>query len=267
MNDFFLGKALYGDNFNEDEIKLWFDYEKEAYAELGAKNKSEYTYYYHSLNIIQGFNYLPKDIKFNKVLGVGSAYGDEFMPIANQIDSLYILEPSDQLVTPKILNKPTVYVKPNMAGNIDFDDSFFDLIVCIGTIHHIPNVTYVLSEMIRTLKPGGYLLLREPINSMGDWRTKRKGLTTNERGIPLSIFRNIIKKHNLTIVNEGLFFTMNAFFVKLTKSFLKKPLYAYPFYIHIDKLLSKIFAFNIHYHATKKLQRIAPAAVFYVLRK
>jgi hypothetical protein len=121
--------------------------------------------------------------------------------------------------------------------------------------------------MVRVLKPNGYILMREPIISMGDWRTKRKGLTTNERGIPLNIFRDIIKKNNLIILNEGLCFAMNSFLVRLFRKILKKPLYSYSFYIYLDKILSKLLTFNVHYHATKRLQRIAPQVVFYVLKK
>lgn len=42
-----------------------------------------------------------------------------------------------------------------MDGSIDFPDNFFDLILCFATLHHIPNVTFVISELFRTLRGGG----------------------------------------------------------------------------------------------------------------
>ncbi|MFO1522890.1 MAG: class I SAM-dependent methyltransferase [Kiritimatiellia bacterium] len=62
----------------------------------------------------------------------------------------------------------------------------FDLATCFGTLHHIPNVSQVLRELYRVMKPGGFALIREPAISMGDWTRPRPGLTRNERGLPFS---------------------------------------------------------------------------------
>ncbi|MFM2392030.1 MAG: hypothetical protein RLZZ546_7, partial [Bacteroidota bacterium] len=34
-----------------------------------------------------------------------------------------------------------------------------------------------------------------------------------------------------------------------------------------DSILAKLFAWNIHYHADNPLKKIAPASVYYVLKK
>ena len=39
---FLSGKKLYGDDFAYEEIKQWYDEEKEGYANLGAINRSDY---------------------------------------------------------------------------------------------------------------------------------------------------------------------------------------------------------------------------------
>jgi len=181
--------------------------------------------------------------------------------------NLHIVEPSDNLRSDKLGDLVPQYEKPSVNGELPYPDNFFDLVTCSGTIHHTPNVSFILSELHRVMKPGGYLLLREPIISMGDWTKPRKGLTRNERGVPLKIFRKIFKDLNMEIINEDFCFCMTAFFQRTWEKVSKRAIFTYKSYVWFDKYLSKLFAWNLHYHATKKLQRIAPQSVFYVLRK
>ena len=48
---FLAGEALYGDDFSPEQIKEWFDDEREGYAGLGAGDASTYAYQYHALNV------------------------------------------------------------------------------------------------------------------------------------------------------------------------------------------------------------------------
>ena len=265
LDSYFLGEKLYGDDFTSEEIEKWYKDEKEAYAELGSKDKENYQYNYHTINLINGFSKLPKDKVFNKVLGIGSAFGYEFEPIKDRIQNLVILEPSDQLISGEVFGIPTTYKKPEISGKIHFPDQSFDLVICFGVLHHVPNVSFVLHEIHRCLKPRGYFLLREPITSMGDWRYPRPGLTKRERGIPLNIFRNIIRKLNFEVVRERF-----CFFPHLTYhlvNLLKYPVYKHKFMVYLDNLFSALFAWNIRYHRVNKWQRISPTNVFYVLQK
>jgi SAM-dependent methyltransferase len=260
----FSGKKLYGDDFSLEELKKWYEDEKEGYANLGSKNKTTYNYPYHNLNKLYAYNFLPQHLFFNHALGVGSAYGHEFIPIIDRINKITIIEPSDHLVSNRLNDIVPTYAKPKLTGEIDFPDDHFDLIVCFSTLHHIPNVSYVLEELNRCLKPGGYLLIREPINSMGDWRLPRKGLTKNERGIPLKYFRKKISRLNFKLVHESFCFSMTSFLSRL----LKRPLYKSNLYLKIDKVISQIIKFRAgKYHRIGFLNKIAPATVVYVLTK
>ena len=40
-------------------------------------------------------------------------------------------------------------------------DNRVDLITCLVTLHHVPDLDFMLCELVRILRPGGYLLLRE----------------------------------------------------------------------------------------------------------
>ena len=257
------GKLLYGDDFCESEIAEWYDDEREGYAELGAKNRASYKYVYHALNTYHGFRHLPED-SWLDVLGFGSAYGDELVPIINRVRNITIVDPSDSFVSESINGIPVRYIKPSPHGRLAVGDQAFDLITCFGVLHHIPNVSFVVNELARTLKPEGYMLIREPIVSMGDWRSPRRGLTKRERGIPLHILKNIVLSSGLSIVHQSLF----AF--PLTHRMfrpLRADVYNSSIATRIDAYLSQSFAWNINYHPGNVFQRFRPTAMFLVLRK
>ena len=258
------GFILYGDDFTEEEITQWFKEEEEAYADLGAKNKKTYLYKYHEWNKQLGFNYLNR-VRFSNALGLGSAYGDEFLPIIEKIDNLIIIEPSKAFTKEKkIKDTPCTYLKPLPSGEILLESDTIDLILCFGVLHHIPNVSRVFQELNRVLKKNGLFLVREPIVSMGDWRFKRKGLTKNERGIPLKIFRDIITKANFMILKE----TLCDFSVisKIAKLFGIIP-YNNVLLTRLDLISSRFFFWNYDYHASSLLKKIRPASVFFLLSK
>lgn len=266
MVEYLNGKKLYGNDFSYDQIKKWYDEEAEAYADLGSKDKDSYTYSYNMMNKIHGFNKIKVE-KHPHVLGFGSAWGYEFEPIINKISQITIIEPSDSLLNNKIGNITPSYIKPSVDGRLEFNNNTFNLITCFGTLHHVPNVSFVLGELIRVLQSNGYLLLREPIISMGDWRKQRKGLTKNERGIPVSIFDTELSKYPIEIVSKEYCFTATTLIHRAIGVFLKKPVHAYKTYVLMDKYLSILLKRNVTYHATKKINKIAPNSIFYVIKK
>jgi SAM-dependent methyltransferase len=266
MDEYFKGNKLYGDDFDQEQIEKWFKEEEEGYADIRKTIKIKVNYTYHNLNEIHGYNKIPNR-QFDNVLGFGSAWGYEFEPIIDRIKNLTIIEPSEQLINNKIKHIHPKYIKPHVTGTLDFPDNSFDLITCFGTLHHIPNVTHVLNEMIRVLTPNGYLLVREPIQSMGDWTKKRSGLTNNERGIPPKIFEAIFASKNVSIISKSYCFCMTNQIRKITNSFLSHPLHYYKPYIILDKYFPAITSINHKYHPIKKWHRIAPNSAFYVVKK
>ena len=266
-NPYLLGQKLFGDDFDHKQISLWFEEESEGYANLGNKEISDYSYQYHHLNHLHGFRHLRRVKQFDRVLGFGAAFGHEFLPIIQLIESLTIAEPSEKLRSEQLGSLKPNYVKPAVDGKLKFDQNLFDLVTCFGTLHHIPNVTFVLSELIRVLKPGGYLLLREPIISLGDWNKPRPGLTKNERGIPISHFDDFFRSQNVEVIARKYCFTMTYQFQMIFKRVLKDSLFKYRWYSHFDSLLSSLLKRNLRYHAVKKRHRIAPSNIFYVIRK
>lgn len=260
---FFSGKELYGDDFTLEQIKQWFKEEEEAYANIYGEKINSDNFDYSIFDKTFFFSKIP-DKEYSKVLGLGASWGYEFLPIIHKIKDLFIIESSEQTKSHKLGNIKPKYFKPNMSGKINDIDNTYDLITAFSVLHHIPNVSFVVAELYRVLNSGGYLLIREPINSMEDWRNHRIGLTKNERGIPKDYLHNMISLLSCEIVSISYHYFMYSY---LNRKFSNARFLKSKTYLMIDKILSKIFLFNYHYHPQKKIERIAPMYVSYIIKK
>ena len=261
LEKYLSGEKLYGDDFDEGQINEWFRDEVEAYADLS--NVTEYKYLYHELNRRHAFESIGQGI-YEDVLGFGSATGEEFLPIISRIRRLTIVEPSQQFVQPSVHGVLSEYVTPLSSGVLPFCDSRFDLIACLGTLHHIANVTKVVSELFRCLRSSGTCLIREPITSMGDWTKPRPGVTRRERGIPLNYMDALLEECGFSVKRKSLcsFPPMHKF-MALTGI----EVYNSGLMTAIDSCLSTAFRWNYKYRRTNMLRKFAPGSVFYVLTK
>lgn len=264
INLYLSGARLYGDDFGPEEIRLWFEDEQEGYANLGARDLDETAYEYHALNVFHGFRHLPAGKRFDHVLGFGSCFGGEFAPIAGRIDRLTIVDPSDAFVRSAVFGVPCTYVKPNAAGTLPFADGTFDLVTCFGVLHHIPNVSAVVGELSRCLRPGGQALMREPIVSLGDWRHPRPGLTRRERGLPIAPFKRILDDQGLTIRRLGY-----CGFRLLPKvgDRLGVRVYNHLPLVWLDAAGCSLLRWNLRYHATALWHKFRPESAYLVLQK
>ncbi|MDD5738612.1 MAG: class I SAM-dependent methyltransferase [Candidatus Pacebacteria bacterium] len=52
--------------------------------------------------------------------------------------------------------------KKEVAENISFSDNFFDFVFCITVLEHVQNVEQSIKEMVRVLRPGGFLYINTP---------------------------------------------------------------------------------------------------------
>ncbi len=263
LEPYFSGERLYGDDFSPEQIREWYEDEKEGYAGLVGEARSTYAYAYHAMNEVHGFRFLPER-RFPRALGIGSAYGDELAPIADRLDEIVILEPSGSFAKNDIAGVRARWVEPQADGTLPFGDGSFDLITCLGVLHHIPNVTHVVREIHRCLSPDGWVLMREPVVSMGDWRRPRPGLTRRERGIPIYIFRSILAEAGFRIVREAP--CVFPLVPKLWHVFGREAFNS-KFGTRLDGALSKILRPNLRYHADTFVRKFRPVAVYCVLTR
>ncbi|MFA5240820.1 MAG: class I SAM-dependent methyltransferase [Sulfuricella sp.] len=263
MEVYFSGKKLYGNDFSQDQIDAWFADEAEGYFNLTQSGEGAYAYGYHAPNKRHGYSALPKR-RFGHVLGIGSAYGDELEPILAHSDRVTILEPSDGFQSTVLNGVPVSYVKPVASGDMPFDSSSLDLITCLGVLHHIPNVSKIVDEFYRVLRPGAYALVREPIISMGDWRKPRTGLTRRECGIPLPVLRDFVEQAGFKVVRaRKCMFSLTS----RMRHVVSGPVFNNAPVVELDALLSALPIWLNVYHARNAVQKLRPTAVFYVLQK
>lgn len=263
------GELLYGDDFSAEEIAQWFDDERDGYFNLyygdpAPNQPATEQYEYEQLAEQHGYRWLP-DRQFGKALGIGSAHGAELNPILGRSQSVTVLEPSDGFASQTINGKPVIYVKPNASGLMPFESASFDIVVCFSVLHHIPNVSTVINEMFRVLRPGGYVLLREPTHSMGDWRQPRRGLTKRERGIPLAIFRRIIANAGFTVLKETR--CMFSLMSRLSPLMGGRSVWTSRLIVQVDQAMCKLPIWSRKYGGQKALYKIRPTAVSYVLSR
>ncbi len=261
--EYLSGLRLYGEELSPEEIDEWLRDEENAYAVLGSSKREEYQYGYHALNQRYGYRYLGER-RLCDVLAFGGAYGDELLPLLPRIEgSVTIVESSNSFFTSSIGSREVSYMKAR-GELLPFSDDSFDLITCLGVLHHLPRIRRLLREFHRCLRPSGFLLLREPTVSLGDWRQARKGLTPRERGIPLALLRREILGAGFSIKNEKR--CMFSLTPRLARLVGAKAYNSLAFVI-VDSLLCSVFSFNKNYHPASQLQKLRPTSVFYVLRK
>ena len=263
------GKTLYGDDFSPGEIEKWFADEKEGYFDLyfrdatSEKQAAPDQYGYAGLAQRHGFDWLSQRA-YEHALGIGSATGAELRPVLDRSARVTVLEPSDGFDATELYGKPIRYVKPLSSGVMPFEDASFDLIVCLSVLHHIPNVSTVVREMHRVLKPGGMVMLREPTHSMGDWRQPRRGLTKHERGIPLPLFRSIVVGAGFQVVKETrCMFSLTSRLQRL----MQRRIWTVGWVVTLDAWLCRLPLWSDRYHADTAIAKLRPTAVAYVLAK
>jgi SAM-dependent methyltransferase len=76
------------------------------------------------------------------------------------------------------------------AERIPYDDDTFDLVVGHAVLHHIPDVTAAMREVLRVLKPGGRFVFAGEPSKIGDLYARKLGqltwwLTTNVTRLPV----------------------------------------------------------------------------------
>jgi hypothetical protein len=100
---------------------------------------------------------------------------------------------------------------------------------------------------------------------MGDWRQPRRGLTPNERGLPLHWFEKAARSQKQRIVRRRL-----CLFAPLSRVLSRfgvaRPLAHRPV-ILLDWLLSELFRWNISYRREGWVKKLAPSSALWLIEK
>lgn len=99
--------------------------------------------------------------KDTRVLDAGCGSGRWSRFLAPKVHSIEAIDPSDAVVPAarQLKHLHNVRVTRASIDSIPFADESFDLIVCLGVLHHIPDTAGALSTLTSKLKKGGSVLL------------------------------------------------------------------------------------------------------------
>lgn len=266
--------SLAGDDLSSDQIIKWYKEEELAF------DASEVSIYSKNLEIDPFYIYLrslilklsdclrwPEKNKKIKVLCIGPGDGSEIKNIKGLLNNnLYFIESSNYFIDLLEINFPgSNILKSEPLGEINLKDASIDIVICLSVLHHMPNVTKIISECYRVLDKDGTLIIREPCSSMGNWKNPERKSTPNERGIP----RKWLLKTSKKIGFQKLKSTPIAF-LPLSKLFkllrLNKFMQSNLYFI-LDRLISLLLVNNDKYFRKSFFQKLGPNVYFYELRK
>ena len=264
------GALLAGDDYSNEQLKVWFEQEENAYYDSESDTGEidhwyKYAYYVNNRLL---FSKIPPSLEKPCIAFLGPGTGEEAFELSKSLpsSSLIFIESSEgfqKILRDKFPNSDIV--NPLISGDIELEDSSIDIFCTFSVLHHIANVSHVLKEIHRVLKPGGKLLIKEPCSSMGDWRFPRT-TTPNERGISPNFFKHsAISIGFFPELEESpiIFDPLNKF---LKKFYLYKFLNFKTIYI-IDTIISKILALNNFYWRDSFFKKLGPSNFVYTLTK
>lgn len=258
------GERIYGDDFDAAAVGEWFEAERDGYSSLAHEDALQPVYVYGAMDRNYGWRHMTSEGSL-KAMGLGSAFGCEFETLAPRLQHVTIVEPQEFYWRDEIAGVPASYVSPNASGRIPAQNQSFDLVTAFGVLHHIPTVTATVAELVRVLRPGGRLMIREPITSMGDWRHPRPGLTARERGIPPALMEKAIAEGGGQILSVS-YLGFGPLLKLASVCGIRSP-WKHKSFVAVDRLCCQIFKGPGAYHRTTTASRFAPAIGYWVVTK
>ncbi len=111
----------------------------------------------------QYFDIVPVSVLENaaNVLDLGCGSGRWTRYIAPKVGRVEAIDPNQNILKVASLNRDLTNVRFTQAsvGAIPFNESSFDIIACLGVLHHVPNTAKALKDASGKLKTGGHFLL------------------------------------------------------------------------------------------------------------
>ena len=276
-SDIVSGNRLAGDDYSPEQLQLWYQQEENAFSDMdiGSDMTSTDPWYSYMryLNEKLSKQLLLKRWQCDKrlkvlILGPGNGADAEFLRnLYPEADFSFIEVSIDfQRILSERYGQSSI-VMPNFDNAIKLKDESIDLVVAFSVLHHIANVSFVVKEVSRVMRPGGLFITREPCSSMGDW-SKPRLATPNERGIAAHLLVEIATQAGLQMspdlrVTPVLFAPLNKILFKLRKyiSISNKTVWL------CDKFLSRVVSFNDWYWRDFWWKKIGPSAYFYAFEK
>lgn len=264
------GEILVGDDFDLDALNKWYAEEKEAFYESNS-DSGEVDPWYRYMRFVNDklvFSKIKKNISQGSILFIGAGDGSEAIDFHRYNPNWHynFIESSEEFKS--ILSKRFQHsniIEPCVSGDILLEDNTQDVVCAFCVLHHIANVSHVVKEFYRVVKPGGHLFIREPCSSMGDWRFDRSA-TPNERGISKKLMVKFAADAGFSVDSTPLPIVFEPINKILRKTIGFKFIPFSLLYV-FDLCVSWLLSFNDYYWRDTRLKKIGPSSYSYVFYK
>lgn len=97
----------------------------------------------------------------DSALDVGCGSGRWSRYLATRVKNVEAIDPSDAWAVAQhgCQDLNNVRVSKASVTSIPFKENSFDLVICLGVLHHVPDTQAALSEVCKAIKPGGRIVL------------------------------------------------------------------------------------------------------------
>lgn len=165
-----------------------------------------------------------------KILDFGCGDGTMTHSVKNHFPKaeLFGVDPSPKSIeeAQRNFNGITFSVNSDEYPQLDFKTYFFDLIFSAGVFHHIPfqNHDGYLQELIRILKPGGYLVIFElnPLNPLTVFTFKRNPIDRYAKMMSPSYTKHLTQKYGKSKTKFYCFYPKIFGWLRPTEPYLTK---------------------------------------------
>lgn len=176
------------------------------------------------------------------MLDLGCGSGEEIVPLAQRGAHVIGIDISPELIriAERRLQAASVsaVVRVGSAYETGLDDASVDVVFCMSLIHHL-DLPRVKAEMLRVLKPGGFIVLKEPVRFSRTYNFLRSLLPAQE---DISEYEHPLTKEEFNSFQDGFVADGLRFFrlpiVPLAQRFL--PFASYRMFRFSDWVLNTI---------------------------
>jgi ubiquinone/menaquinone biosynthesis C-methylase UbiE len=121
------------------------------------------------------------------ILEIGCGYGVYIPILLKHASTLVGIDINQKYLAEAQKRNPKAILRVMSAEKLEFPNGFFDVVVMIEVIEHIPNDQWAMNEISRVLKPGGMLVMTAP-NKLFPFETHGIKIGKRKFRFPLTLF-------------------------------------------------------------------------------
>ncbi|MGZ9167212.1 MAG: class I SAM-dependent methyltransferase [Anaerolineales bacterium] len=146
------------------------------------------------------------NLHFDSILELGCGTGKNTVflgQIASVVHAVDFSEGMIQKAKEKVQAENVHFSMMDITGRWDFEDQYFDLVVCNLVLEHIKDLQFVFSEAARVLQSNGYFFINE-LHPFRQYDGKKARFTRNEATVEVDAFVHHVSDFFGAAIENGL---------------------------------------------------------------